>query len=114
VLSKAEAIETFEREGHHPLCLRQIGSTIYEYTPTGEQVSQWQAGFILGLPITGIALIEYQDGSVNTRAKDKLLIGGSRMERWPFPSTKPIDDYSARQLASAGSAMLSRARVPLV
>ncbi len=75
VLSKDEAIETFEREGHHPLCLRQIGSTIYEYTPTGEQVSEWQAGFILGLPITGIALIQYQDGSVNPRAKDKLLLG---------------------------------------
>jgi hypothetical protein len=75
VLPKDEAIETFEREGHHPLCLRQIGSTIYEYTLTGEQVSGWQPGFLLGLPITGIALIEYQDGSVNTRAKDKLLIG---------------------------------------
>jgi hypothetical protein len=73
VLPKDEAIETFEREGHLPLCLRQIGSTIYEYTPTGEQVSRWQAGFILGLPITGIALLQYQDGSVNPRAKGKLL-----------------------------------------
>jgi hypothetical protein len=75
VLPKDEAIETFEREGHSPLCLRRIGSTTYDYCPTGEKVTAWEPGFILALPITGIALIEYQDGSVNTRAKDKLLMG---------------------------------------
>ena len=75
MLPKDEAIETFEREGHHPLCLRRIGSTTYDYSPTGEKVTAWEPGFILGLPITGIALIEHPDGSVNTRAKDKLLLG---------------------------------------
>jgi hypothetical protein len=75
VLPKDGAIETFEREGQHPLCLRRIGSTTYDYSPTGEKVTVWEPGFILGLPITGIALIQHQDGSVNTRAKDKLLLG---------------------------------------
>lgn len=75
VLPLCEAIETFEREGHYPLCLRQIGSTIYDYCPSGEEVTAWEPGFILGLPLTGIALIQYQDGSVNTRAKDRLLVG---------------------------------------
>ena len=32
-------------------------------------------GFILGLPITGIALIQYEDGSVNEQAKKKLVSG---------------------------------------
>jgi len=75
VLPKDEAIETFEREGHHRLYLRRIGSTTYDYSPTGEVVTAWEPGFILGLPITGVALIRHQDGSVNTRAKDKLLMG---------------------------------------
>jgi hypothetical protein len=75
VLPKEGALQTFEREGHHPLCLRRIGSTTYDYTPTGEVVTAWEPGFILGLPITGIALIQHRDGSVNIRAKDKLLMG---------------------------------------
>jgi len=75
ILPKDEATLTFEREGDSPLCLRRIGSTTYDYCPTGEEVTAWQAGFLLGLPITGIALIQYQDGSVNTQAKDKLLMG---------------------------------------
>jgi hypothetical protein len=75
VLPKEGALQTFEREGHHPLCLRRIGSTTYDYYPTGERVTAWEPGFILGLSITGIALIQHQDGSVNTRAKDRLLMG---------------------------------------
>ncbi len=75
VLPKEEAIEVFEQEGEYPLCLRQIGSTIYEHRCSGEEVTAWEEGFILGLPITGIALIQYADGSVNQKAKEKLLVG---------------------------------------
>jgi hypothetical protein len=75
VLPKEEAIEVFEQEGEYPLCLRQIGSTIYEHRCSGEEVTAWEEGFILGLPITGIALIQYADGSVNQKAKEKLLTG---------------------------------------
>jgi hypothetical protein len=75
VLPREEATEIFEREGQPPLCLRRIGSTTYPYTPTGEKVTQWQPGFFLGLPITKIALIQFSDGSVNEKAREKLVAG---------------------------------------
>ncbi len=75
LLPKDEATAVFEQEGERPVCLREIGSTIYEYRPTGEEVTEWEPGFILGLPITGIALIQYADGTVNEKAKAKVLAG---------------------------------------
>ena len=75
VLPENEAIEVFEQEGERPVCVRKIGSTLYEYRPTGEEVQEWEQGFILGLPITGIALIQYADGTVNEKAKAKMLEG---------------------------------------
>ena len=58
-----------------PLCLREIGSTIYQYRPTGESVDGLVPGIFAVLPITGFALIRYHDGSVNERAKEKILAG---------------------------------------
>ena len=58
-----------------PLCLREIGSTIYQYRPTGESADGLVPGIFAVLPITGFALIRYQDGSVNERAKEKILAG---------------------------------------
>ncbi len=75
VLPRDEATEVFEQEDERPVCIRTIGSTIYEYRPTGEEVTEWEPGFILGLPITGIALIQYADGTVNEKAKAKVLAG---------------------------------------
>ena len=75
VLPKDGAVEIFDRLGALPLCMRQIGSTLYEYEPTGEEVAAWEPGFILGLPISNIALIQFEDGSVNEKAREKLLKG---------------------------------------
>ncbi len=58
-----------------PLCLREIGSTIYQYRPTGESADGLVPGIFAALPITGFALIRYHDGSVNERAKQKILAG---------------------------------------
>jgi len=58
-----------------PLCLREIGSTIYQYRPTGESADGLVPGIFAVLPITGFALIRFQDGSVNERAKEKILAG---------------------------------------
>jgi hypothetical protein len=58
-----------------PLCIRQIGSTVYQYRPTGESADGLIPGILAVLPITGFALIRYQDGSVNERAKEKILAG---------------------------------------
>jgi hypothetical protein len=63
------------QEGQHPFCLRRIGTTMYQYQPTGEQVTAWSEAFVLALPLTGFSLIQYADGSVNERAKTKLLTG---------------------------------------
>ncbi len=58
-----------------PLCLREIGSTIYQYRPTGESADGLVPGIFAVLPITGFALIRFQDGSVNERAKEKIQAG---------------------------------------
>lgn len=75
VIPREDACEVFEKDGDLPLCLRRIGSTTYDFHPTGETVERWEEGFILALPITGIALIQYADGSVNSSAQEKLLAG---------------------------------------
>ena len=58
-----------------PLCLREIGSTIYQYRPTGESADGLVPGIFAVLPITGIALIRYHDGTVNERAREKIQAG---------------------------------------
>ena len=58
-----------------PLCLREIGSTIYQYRPTGESADGLVPGIFAVLPITGFALIRDLDGSVNERAREKILAG---------------------------------------
>jgi hypothetical protein len=58
-----------------PLCLREIGSTIYQYRSTGESADGLVPGIFAVLPITGFALIRYQDGSVNEQAKEKIVAG---------------------------------------
>ncbi|HLJ34446.1 MAG TPA: hypothetical protein VKU38_12365 [Ktedonobacteraceae bacterium] len=58
-----------------PLCLRATGSTIYQYRPTGESEDGLAPGLFAILPITGFALIRFADGSVNERAKEKVLAG---------------------------------------
>jgi hypothetical protein len=76
-------IEVVESEAgkHHagtaafPLCLRQIGSTMYQYHPTGESADGLVPGVFAVLPITGFALIRFQDGSVDERAKEKIMAG---------------------------------------
>jgi len=75
VIPSVDACEVFEQDGDLPLCLRRIGSTTYDFRPTGEEVTTWAEGFILALPITGIALIQYADGSVNKKAQESLLAG---------------------------------------
>jgi hypothetical protein len=76
LLLQDEAIQVFNQgEGQRPLCLRRTGSTVYQYRPSGEKAELRQEGFILGLPITGFALIKHADGAVNEKAKQKLLTG---------------------------------------
>ena len=58
-----------------PLCLREIGSTFYQYRPTSESADGLVPGIFAVLPITGFALIRFQDGSVNERAREKILAG---------------------------------------
>jgi len=64
--------------GYHParpLCLRAIGSTVYQYRPTGESADELVPGIFATLPITGVALIRFADGSVNQRAQEKVEAG---------------------------------------
>jgi hypothetical protein len=68
-----------------PLCLREIGSTIYQYRPTGESADGLVPGLFAALPITGFALIRDRDGSVNERAKEKILAGLETHEHRALP-----------------------------
>ena len=72
VIPQEAATEVLELEGERPSCLRKVGSTIYQYRPTGESAEGLQPGLFATLPITGIALIQYDDGTVNESAKAKL------------------------------------------
>ncbi len=68
-----------------PLCLRAIGSTIYQYRPTGESADGLLPGLFAALPITGFALIRYHDGSVNDQAREKILAGLEAHESRALP-----------------------------
>jgi hypothetical protein len=69
------AQSVIEVSGECPLCLRTIGSTTYSYRPTGESEDGLAPGLFAALPITGFALIQFDDGSVNEKAKQKFLAG---------------------------------------
>jgi hypothetical protein len=83
--SEEETGEQHAGAGALPLCLRQIGSTIYQYRPTGESADGLAPGLFAALPITGFALIRDNDGSVNERAKEKILAGLETHERHALP-----------------------------
>ena len=70
----AETTITLDGE-ERPLCLRRIGSTTYQYRSTGESAEGLQPGLFAALPITGFALIQFADGTVNEKAKQKILAG---------------------------------------
>lgn len=70
----AETVITLDGE-ERPLCLRRIGSTTYQYQPTGESADGLVPGLFAALPITGFALIRFADGIVNEKAKQKILSG---------------------------------------
>ena len=76
VIPPEAATEVVELEGESPICLRRVGSTIYQYRPTGESAEGLQPGLFAALPITGFALIQYDDGTVNESAKAKLQQAG--------------------------------------
>ena len=72
-LIPAEAAQNAPAPGEAaPFCLREIGSTIYSYRPTGESADGLRPGIFAALPITGFALIQLNDGAVNERAKAKI------------------------------------------
>jgi len=83
--SEEEAGEQHTGAGALPLCLREIGSTIYQYRPTGESADGLAPGLFAALPITGFALIRDNDGSVNERARDKILAGLETHESHALP-----------------------------
>jgi hypothetical protein len=56
-----------------PMGLRSVGSTDYPYHPTGESREGLRPGIFATLPITGFALIQFDDGTVNERAKSKIV-----------------------------------------
>ena len=74
-VADGEAGEQYADAEALPLCLREIGSTIYQYRPTGESADGLVPGIFAVLPITGFALIRYHDGSVNEQAKEKVVAG---------------------------------------
>lgn len=55
-----------------PLYERQIGDTLYVYTPTGEPTQGLTPGVFAALPITGFSLIKRANGTVQEHAKQVL------------------------------------------
>jgi hypothetical protein len=48
---------------------------VYQFYPTGESADGLVPGVFAVLPITGFALVRFQDGSVNERAKERIMAG---------------------------------------
>jgi hypothetical protein len=74
-----------QRHPARPLCLRAIGSTVYQYRPTGESADELVPGIFAALPITGVALIRFVDGSVNERARANVAAGFSAYGEQALP-----------------------------
>src|SRR5258706_2934899 len=74
-LEDLEAGDKDSSSHNAPLCLRAIGSAVYPYRPRGESAAGLVPGIFAALPITGFAFIRFDDGSVNERAKEKVLAG---------------------------------------
>ena len=85
LIPQDQAEGTSELEGQPPLCLRRSGSTVYQYTPTGEHVSAWEEAFLLALPLTGFSLIQYAGGGVNEQAKQRLLEAQAKVGAMQLP-----------------------------
>lgn len=79
------AVLTVTREGEPPLCQREIGSTLYSYRPTGETARGLAPGIFAALPITGFALIQWSDGTVNEQAMAKILAGQEKHSGLALP-----------------------------
>lgn len=60
----------------HAWYARVVGSTTYFYEPSGETAEGLESGVFAALPITGFALIQHPDGSVDDQAKAKLDTSG--------------------------------------
>src|SRR5260221_3513703 len=52
LIPKEAATEVLELEGESPICLRRVGSTVYQYWPTVESAEGLQPGLFAALPIT--------------------------------------------------------------
>jgi hypothetical protein len=76
VIPQEAATEVLDLEEESPICLRKVGSTVYQYRPTGESAEGLQPGLFAALPISGFALIQYEDGTVNESVKAKLQRAG--------------------------------------
>jgi hypothetical protein len=85
LIPQDEAVLVIPQEEGPPLCQRKVGSTIYSYRPTGESAEGLQAAIFATLPITGVALIQFADGSVNEQAKAKLLHGIEQNQELALP-----------------------------
>jgi hypothetical protein len=84
-VSDEEASKQGTNAASLPLCLRAIGSTIYQYRPTGEATDGLVPGIFATLPITGFALIRDLHGSVNQQAKGRILAGQETRGEYALP-----------------------------
>jgi len=72
LIPESEASLVLPQPNGPPLCHLEVGSTLVTYRPTGESEAGLSPGIFAVLPITGIALIKFDDGSVNEKAKAKI------------------------------------------
>jgi hypothetical protein len=75
LIPESEATLVIPQSSGPPLCQLEVGSTLVTYRPTGESEAGLQPGIFAVLPITGIALIKFDDGTVNDKAKTKIERG---------------------------------------
>jgi hypothetical protein len=85
LIPESEASLVLPQPGGPPLCHLEVGSTLVTYRPTGESEEGLSPGIFAVLPITGIALIKFDDGSVNEKARAKIAQARERNGELALP-----------------------------
>ncbi len=75
-------------EGEQSLCLREIGSTVYQYRPTGEATAGLEPGLLTAYRSRALRSSNTRMGRCIRRPERSSWQGVSATERWLCPSMR--------------------------
>ncbi len=79
-------------EGEQPRCLREIGSTVYQYCPTGEATAGLEPGLFAAYRSRALRSSNTRMGRCMRRPERSSWQGVNATERWFCPSMRRISE----------------------